>query len=649
MNSNEGRRIFVLLLTLIGAAHPVHAVEIERPKVSIVDALGVNMATGQVTFGLTPVSIGGPMGLSYTISVYANEARWGAEGFHFNYDGKVERVLLTTEIGYPPPGVVMRASDDTGAADFVVYVNGVLQPNFDGLQPPYSYVAYGDQRQILEVNGQWLEWTKPDGTMVRYYRGTQTRADATGGLRQIIRPNGFTIDVAPGGDGVGGVRSNTGFQLRAIMVPDNRPFDKPDNPNLTGGVPPASSSAASGWSTNNPKFVKALNAAIEYCAPAPAACTPTLSWPTATIEYPAGMPRTLFIGDSVVRVLDASQAATELRYHAYDLAYDQNNQLVEGYTPNTLFSPRLVGIKPAGRTQETFTYDYVNFFINSTSPGPLGNYMLRVQTSGLVKSANDIAKHSGYTMLTPTLGGQDYRNNAAGQGGISVVFIQTRLVPGNTDMLGYAQTEEGTLTFEASARNFPSTLDKISGPDERYQYDARGNLTKIEYLIDGVYVTHMQAQYPASCALAARKICNQADWIADANGNTTQYTYHAASGQVQTVTSPPDQNGRRAQTRYEYTQKSARYFNDVGTRITGTPIWLKTAERSCINSDYSQGGCAGADEVVTRFEYGHDNLFLTGMTVTGPQGVTLRTCYQYDRYGNQIGKTTPNANRTSCN
>jgi YD repeat-containing protein len=648
MNSNEGRRtIALLLLGLIGAVQPVHAVEIERPKVSMVDALGVDMMTAQVTFSLTPVSIGGPMGLSYSISVYANEARWGAEGFHFSYDGKVERVVLTNEIGYPAPGSVMRASDDTGAADFVVYVNGVLQSNFDGLQPPYTYVAYGDQRQILEVNGQWLEWTKPDGTIVRYFRGTQTRADAGGALRQIVRPNGLTIDVTGVNDTVGDVRSNTGFQLRAIMVPDTRPFDKVDNPNLIG-VPAASTSAASGWSANNPKFVKALNAAIEYCAPAPAACTPALTWPTATIEYPAGMPRTLFIGDSVVRVLDATQAATELRYHAYDLAYDQYNQVVQGYTPNTEFSPRLVGIKPPGATQETFAYDYINSFVDVTSAGPWGNYMLRVRRSGLVKSADHIAKHSGYTMGMPTQGGRDYRNNAAGQGGISVVFIQTRLVAGNTDLLSYADTEEGTLRFEATARNFPSKFEKISGPEERYQYDTRGNLTKIEHLVDQVYVTHMQAQYPASCTAATRKTCNQADWIADANGNTTQYTYHAASGYVATVTAPPDQNGKRAQTRYEYTQKSARYFNNAGTRITGTPIWMKTAERSCINSSYSQGACAGADEVVTRFEYDNDNLLMTGMTVTGPQGVTLRTCYQYDRFGNQIGKTTPNANRTSC-
>jgi hypothetical protein len=51
---------------------------------------------------------------------------------------------------------------------------------------------------------------------------------------------------------------------------------------------------------------------------------------------------------------------------------------------------------------------------------------------------------------------------------------------------------------------------------------------------------------------------------------------------VASVTSPPDADGRRAQTRYEYTQKQAFYFKGGGSKEYGTPIWLKTAERYCI-------------------------------------------------------------------
>jgi len=106
----------------------------------------------------------------------------------------------------------------------------------------------------------------------------------------------------------------------------------------------------------------------------------------------------------------------------------------------------------------------------------------------------------------------------------------------------------------------------------------------------------------------------------------------------------------RAQTRYEYTQLSAHYYDSSGTKITGTPIWMKTAEKTCMNSASTGNACSGSDEVVTRYEYDNDNLLMTGTTVTDPvSGATLRTCFQYDIYGNQIGKTQPKTGLTQCN
>ncbi len=80
---------------------------------------------------------------------------------------------------------------------------------------------------------------------------------------------------------------------------------------------------------------------------------------------------------------------------------------------------------------------------------------------------------------------------------------------------------------------------------------------------------------------------------------------------------------------------------------------MKTAEKYCINSAPAGNGCSGGDEVVTTYEYNHDNLLMTGMTVTEPpppagNGITLRTCFEYDIYGNQIGKTDPKAGLSSC-
>ncbi len=82
-------------------------------------------------------------------------------------------------------------------------------------------------------------------------------------------------------------------------------------------------------------------------------------------------------------------------------------------------------------------------------------------------------------------------------------------------------------------------------------YDARGNLNSICTVLASGSECTKSANYPTSCSNP--KTCNQATWIKAAKGNQTDYTYHQASGQVETVTQPANKNGFRAQTRYEYT------------------------------------------------------------------------------------------------
>ena len=79
---------------------------------------------------------------------------------------------------------------------------------------------------------------------------------------------------------------------------------------------------------------------------------------------------------------------------------------------------------------------------------------------------------------------------------------------------------------------------------------------------------------------------------------------------------------------------------------------MKVREITCANSRYNKDNqsCAGNDKIVTEFEYDpHHNLNLVGTAVTA-DGKTLRTCYQYDQYGNKIGESQPKANSsvTTC-
>jgi hypothetical protein len=632
----------ILLATLvICSVSPSHGLNIERPKIQTIDKFKVNVATGQVTQALDTVGIGGAMGLSHSISIHANELRF-LHGFGYadKFWAETRVVQLSTSPGYSIP-TVFRLSDFSDSADFRVLSQGQYVSNFYNLAPPYTYVPVGDERHSLVSSNDELAWTKPDGTVVKFLRPVNAAAGATGLMKEIVYPNGFTISIDV--LGMQSVRTNTGFQLKYLYEPDHRPIDKPENPNLTQAPAPNQTSHQSGWSSRNPRYIKAINNAVEYCAPAATTCSLTNSWPTVTFDWPAASPRTFYLGDSQSTVTLPSGAVAKFDFRAFDLAYNGTN-VVPPYVPGREFSPRLIRVTPPGSTQPHYTYDYKNLFIsNSSSMG--GSWSLRAQTAGAVTSATHLNKSIGYTTMSPYQGGA-YFNFGFG-GGINRVLISPNSAQGNPDLISYAETEDGTVYFESSLRNFPYRFVKLTGPTETYDY-YRGNLWRLTYSGNSGSITHLEYGYSGTCSEQTKRTCNQPTVIRDAIGNVTRLRHHAQSGQLETITSPANKVGFVAQTRYEYAQKRARFFNGGSTKVEGTPIWMKVAERYCINSNFTGSGCSANDEVVTRFEYDHDNLLLTGMTVSEPTGATRRTCYQYDIYGNQIGVTQPKANMSSC-
>ena len=526
-------------------------------------------------------------------------------------------------------------------------MNGVLCESTCQATSNYYYAASGDERHTLEVNGAYVEWTKPDGTIARFAGGTH--AANIGLLSQVIYPNGFTITIATGQ----GIYTNTGFQLKYLYEADNRPFDKVDNPNLIN-VPPASTSAASGWSGINPKYIDAINNAFDYCAPGATSCSYSRTWPRTTFNWPAGMPRTMFIGSSAAEVVDPLGRKTIYSFLARDLAYaEDGTTVVPPYIPNREFSPRVSGIKTGGSNTQDITYQFKNLFTSDGSE--FGMYDIRLQTAGATKAAPaNIATFASYEAQHRFSGVTD--NVGTGYSNVPRVGTNPN-INGNPSALEFVDTLDGRLTYEPYAiRNFPTRWAPYTGPTQDYQY-TRSNLTRIDYRLGQSDQTYVEAVYPASCTPSTRKTCNQATSIRDARGNWTDYTYHAASGQVETVTSPANSvissrgvfESVRAQTRYTYQQLTASYYQGGGSKVAGAPIWMKTAEKYCINSNYVGGACEGGDEVTTAFEYSSDNLLLTGTIVTA-QGTagSLRSCFQYDVYGNQIGKIEPNANLSSC-
>jgi YD repeat-containing protein len=346
----------------------------------------------------------------------------------------------------------------------------------------------------------------------------------------------------------------------------------------------------------------------------------------------------MYIGDSIVKVTDQASRVTTYKFHAYDLAYNEFDVVTPPYNPNEQFSPRLKEITPPGSSALKITYDYNNLFA-----GYLFGLDRRLQTAGVVKSATRLGASNGYTINQQYIG-TDTQNSSGAQGGIPLVHQQKYY--GNPSATYYVDTLDGRVWFDENGRNFPKRFDRTASPIERYYYETRSNLTKVTYNDPAGTGYQILAEYPATCS--NRKTCNQATRISDAKGNWTDYSYHAASGQVEKITYPANKENKQAETRFTYTLLYATYFNSAGVKVqSSNGIWMKTAEEYCIDSSASGGNCTGDDEVVTTYEYNHPNLLLTGMLVTSPDG-GRRTCYRYDDFGNQIGVTTPNANLSSC-
>jgi hypothetical protein len=350
------------------------------------------------------------------------------------------------------------------------------------------------------------------------------------------------------------------------------------------------------------------------------------------------MPDIMTRNNNEIAVTNAGKIKTTFKFTRQDLALREDGSVADGYFAGQQWSPRLTGISAPNSTTDLFTYHFKNLF--GTHGTPEGWLDWRLNNAGVVKGASRGAAGQPYDLARPVY--SDAENVSTANQGNGVYYVRVRgTVQGNVGAIDYADTDLGRMYYENNTRNFPTQFMKTVGMSESYGY-TRSNLSSITYYnsrVAGVGHT-IVSEFPASCTPSTRKTCNQPTRSRDANGHWTDFEYHPASGQVEKVTQPANKSGIRAQTRYEYGQRSARYYDANGSFITGSPIWMKTVEKFCINSAaVPGGGCSGNDEVVTRFEYNHDNLLLTGVTVTDPGGAV---------YGNQIGVTTPKANLGSC-
>ena len=368
-----------------------------------------------------------------------------------------------------------------------------------------------------------------------------------------------------------------------------------------------------------PTAVTGVNNAVDFCDPMADSCATSQSWHTATYAWttnPAGY--------LVYTITDSAGTTTQFRMDTIGHLF--------GYKATTSSNAETVTYTWYTDSSEVLYATNANAQVWTYSDGVVPN-------SGL--NLRGVTSPTGVTQVARLV----FHLNA----GVPVYDYPA-------SRASFFDDANRHFNFDTSApSNHITSIVNGVGVTFSYTYDGRGNITAVQQTPASGSGTPTPppstAQYDLTCMIPVK--CNKPNWVKDELNNQTDYTYDPVHGGVTSITSPPDSNGIRPQTRYVYAQKYPWLKNAAGTYVqSATPIWVLTEESFCATSAFNGSTCTVAgDEVVTDYDYGPasgpNNLFLRGKAVTW-NGQTRRTCFGSDSFGNRISETLPNAGLGSC-
>lgn len=193
--------------------------------------------------------------------------------------------------------------------------------------------------------------------------------------------------------------------------------------------------------------------------------------------------------------------------------------------------------------------------------------------------------------------------------------------------------EQQTTKYHYDPENFasPNLVTNQEGDRFAYEYDGRGNLTKVTRLpksgSSGIVI--YEAGYSPDCENAV--ICNRPLWVKDAkgvlSGARTDYAYDAVHGGVLTETLPALPNGDRPQTRYTYSSL------DTGDGV----IFRVYQTSSCRTGTSCQAGAA--ERLVTNTYWQKTFLPASVVASSGDQSAQQPASFEYDLAGRKIRET----------
>ncbi|WP_323141129.1 RHS repeat domain-containing protein [Massilia phyllosphaerae] len=587
----------------LGRAQAQTTMNLDPPDLKLVDSAGINVVSGKPQLNSAPVSIG-PKDSALTFKLDFN-----GDAIRLNNADGFWGEISTTKVweGYQSESV-----------NFEVR----LFNNSDFFRTNETMSRRRTGSTLLRKDDGSYEYISRDG--VRYItdpsiKGRAFDSAVNMAITKVIYPNGREIYI----------KRSTGTLTPVQLVTTNDGYQLRYSYDATGNL----------------TSVTAVNMAVDYCDPAAGSCSYSRSWPTAKIFLDSRVVNS--VGPTTLTITDSANQVTKY--------FSDSGYQGAGYYE------RLNSVKwasSAAATTVKFAYGsmFVCSYDGSLSVPIIGCAKLR----DIVNSVDIGDSHWSYSYR------QAYQNPPY-QAGLDGVWITTATAP--TGMVTSAQYDlrrSVTTWVTATAPNsyggsqsyglynrITSAIDS-EGRNFSFTYDDRGNLlSKTQTDTGGAGTLVLQANYDEACKNPVT--CNKPNWIKDANGNQTDYTYDPVHGGILSETSTPDSNGIRPQKRYTYTSRTAMIKNIVGGySAAGAPIWLLDTLSYCRTSNFKSTGTgcqAPDDEVITQYDYGPisgpNNLLLRGK-VTTAGGISRRSCYAYDVLGNMISETTPNAGLARC-
>jgi RHS repeat-associated protein len=213
-------------------------------------------------------------------------------------------------------------------------------------------------------------------------------------------------------------------------------------------------------------------------------------------------------------------------------------------------------------------------------------------------------------------------------------------VVGRPSTITNALSNSVTNTYDANNRLTRTTYPE--GNYVEYTRDARGNVTATTAVGkpgSGAGNITSSANYSATCSNPLT--CNQPNFVIDARGNRTDFTYNGVHGGVTRVRAPAAAAGQpRPTTDYAYSQLYAKVVNSSGVLVNqDTPQWRLTSVTNCSTA----ATCAGtANETRTTIAYDTPNLLPSSVTVAAGNGsLSATTTFTYDGRDNLIAQDGP--------